>query len=219
MYCYIDVNEQAILKYQRLAREKKRVSARDARIPTFLGLSNEDGFPHAGVVDFVDNKVSTGTGTLVGRGVFPNPDKILTPGLFARVLVPGSGKYEALLVPDAAIQTDQDSKYLLVVKPDDTAEVRPVKLGALFGKLRAIEDGVTENDRVVVNGIQLARPGSKVAATEKPIAPEAFRMVLPLPPTTEPSPAARDLPAHGPAGAHGAPAAVTAVAARAEVAR
>ncbi len=135
MYCYVDVNEQAVLKYQLLAKEKKRVSARDARIPTFMALANEEAFPHVGVVDFVDNKVSTTTGTIIGRGVFPNPDRALTPGFFARVVIPGSGTYDALLVPDAAVGTDQDSKFLLVVKPDDTVEVRPVKLGALFGKL------------------------------------------------------------------------------------
>jgi RND family efflux transporter MFP subunit len=201
MYCYVDVNEQAVLKYQRLAKEKKRVSARDARIPTYLGLANEEAFPHPGVVDFVDNKVSTTTGTLVGRGVFPNPDASLTPGFFGRVLIPGSGIYETLLVPDAAIGTDQDSKFLLVVKPDDTVEVRPVKLGALFGKLRAIEDGVTEKDRVIVKGMQLARPGLKVAAAEKPIPADAFRLVLPMPPTTQASPAAGNVPARGPAGA------------------
>jgi RND family efflux transporter MFP subunit len=218
MYCYVDVNEQAILKYQRLAKEGKRVSARDARIPTYLGLSNEEGFPHAGVVDFVDNKVEVSTGTLVGRGVFPNPDGMLTPGFFARVLLPGSGKYEALLVPDAAVETDQDSKYLLVVTPDDTAEVRPVKLGALFGKLRAIESGVSETDRVVVTGMQLARPGSKVAPTEKPIPPEALRLVMPIPPTTQASPAGRDLPAE-PVDTQPATAPVAAVGSGAEVAR
>jgi len=218
MYCYVDVNEQAILKYQRLAREKKRVSARDARIPTFMGLANEDSFPHAGVVDFVDNKISVGTGTLVGRGVFPNADGYLTPGFFARVLLPGSGRYEALLVPDAAVQTDQDSKYLLVVKPDDTAEVRPVKLGALFGKLRAIESGVTEHDRVIVKGLQLARPGSKVSPTEVPLAANDFRLVLPIPPTTQASPAGRDLPSVEQPDAHPATAPVSAISTR-EVAR
>ena len=180
VYCYIDVNEHAILKYQRLAVAKKRVSARDARIPAYMALANdEERFPHEGVIDFVDNKIDPGTGTLRGRGVFPNKSGLLLPGFFARLRLPGSGKYQAMLIPDVAIGTDQDKKLVLVVKPDDTVEVRPVTLGALFGKLRAIEDGVTETDRVIVNGTQLARPGSKVAAVEKPIPTDLLRLLTP----------------------------------------
>ena len=190
----MDVNERAVLKYQQLAREKKRVSARDARIPAFMALANETDFPHEGVVDFVDNKVDPGTGTIRCRGVFPNPDGLLTPGFFARVRVPGSGRYTALLVPDAAVGTDQNIKYLLVVKPrrhGRSAAGRPS--GAVFGRLRAIEKGVTEADRVIVNGLHAARPGSKVAPTEEPIPADALQLTAPGSPTTRELPATRDL--------------------------
>lgn len=184
MYCYVDVDEHSILKYQELARLKKRVSARDARIPTFLQLENETGFPHEGVVDFVDNKLDPGTGTLRARGVFPNPDRLLTPGLFGRVRVAGSGRYQATLIPDSAVGTDQDLKFVLLAKTDDTVELRPVKLGALFGRLRAVE-GINGDDRVIINGLQRARPGSKVAVQVAQIPDSAFALTAPGSPTTQ----------------------------------
>ena len=187
IYCYVDADERSVLKYQQMAREGKRVSAREAYIPCFLKLADESGFVHEGVIDFVDNRVDPGTGTMRGRGVFPNPQGWLTPGFFARMRVPGSGSYRALLVPDAAVTTDQDQKLLMVVGPDDTVEPRPVKLGALFGQLRAIETGIGPDDRVVINGMMHARPGAKVAPQEGaiPAAPEDLVM-----PTTQDSPAA-----------------------------
>lgn len=193
IYHYADVNEAAVLKYQQLARERKRVSARDAPIPVFMALGNETTFPHEGVVDFVDNKVDPGTGTIRARGVFPNPDGLLTPGFFARVRVPGSGRYTTLLVPDAAVGTDQNIKYLLVVNGEDKVEVRPVTLGAVFGRLRSIEKGVSVADRVIVNGLQSARPGSKVAPQEAPIPPDALQLTAPGSATTRELPATREI--------------------------
>src|SRR5262249_3313723 len=131
IYCYVDADENAVLKYQKLAREGKRVSARDAQIPCELGLPNEHGFPHQGVVDFVDNRVDPNTGTLRARGVFPNPDRSLTPGFFGRLRVTGSGKYQALLIPDRAVSTDQAQKFVYVVNDKDEVEYRPVKLGPI----------------------------------------------------------------------------------------
>ena len=136
VYCYVPVDERSVLKYARLAREKSRISARDEPIPCYLQLENETGFPHVGVVDFVDNKVDVSTGTILSRGVFPNPGGYLTPGYFGRVRVAGSGEYNALLVPDAAVGTDQSVKFLLLVNSENVVERRPVKLGALFGELR-----------------------------------------------------------------------------------
>lgn len=188
MYCYVDVDEHSILKYQELSRQKKRVSARDARIPVFMQLENEPGFPHEGVVDFVDNKFDPGTGTLRARGVFPNPDRMLTPGSFARVRVAGSGRYQATLIPDAAVGTDQDLKYVLLANPEGVVEMRPVKLGALFGRLRAIE-GINADDRVIVNGIQRARPGSKVTVQISQIPDSAYALTAPGSPTTQALPA------------------------------
>lgn len=164
IYCYIDADEQSVLKYQRLVREGKRASAREKVVPCFLQLANETGFPHEGVIDFVDNRLDPRTGTMRARGVFPNPEGWLVPGLFARMRVPGRGPYRAILVPDAAVSRDQNQKRLLVVGPDDVVEARTVELGALFGNLRAVESGITADDRVIINGLLHARPGARVAA-------------------------------------------------------
>src|SRR5262249_34919984 len=139
IYCLTDGNEQQILKYQRLASEGKRVSARDAAIPAFLQLSDETTFPHEGVMNFVDNRLDPETGTIKARAVFPNPDGFLKPGMFGRIRIPGSGRYNALLIPDAAVGADQNLRFVLIAKQDDTVEQRTVKLGALFGTLRAVQ--------------------------------------------------------------------------------
>lgn len=163
IYCYIDADERAVLKYQRLAREQKRVSARDAQIPFLMQLADETTFAHRGVVDFVDNRIDPRTGTIRGRGVLANPGGYLTPGFFTRVRIPGSGRYVATLVPDSAVATDQNQKLLYVVGGNDTVEMRSVELGAIFGDLRAISSGVQAGDRVIINGLMHARPGAKVA--------------------------------------------------------
>lgn len=166
IYCYMEADERSVLKYQKLASEKKRVSARDAAIPCFLGLSNDLGFPHQGMVDFVDNRIDPSTGTLRARGVFNNPNNYLLAGMFARVRIPGSGRYKTLLVPDSAIGTDQNQKILLVAGENNIVERRAVKLGALFDGARAIDGGVTDADRVIINGRQRAIPGKAVTPTE-----------------------------------------------------
>src|SRR4051812_32806143 len=132
IYCYIDADERSVLKYQKLSQEKKRISARDQRIPAFLQLANETSFPHEGVIDFVDTHVDPTTGTLRARGVFDNKDNLLLPGFFARLRIPGSGRYRALLVPDSAIDTNQSIKQLHVLTADDKVTVRPIKPGALL---------------------------------------------------------------------------------------
>lgn len=170
IYGYIDVDERSLLKYQRLAREGKRLSGRDGRIPCALQLANETGFPHEGVIDFVDNRIDPGTGTIRMRGAFANPDGSLMPGLFARVRVPGAGPYDALLVPDASVATDLNGKVLFVVDASDTVQRRPVQLGPLFGPLRVVDSGITPDDRVVTNGQMRIRPGAKVAPHDEPIA-------------------------------------------------
>jgi RND family efflux transporter MFP subunit len=162
IYCYVDVDENSVLKYQKLARERSLMSTRDGRVPCFVQLANETGFPHKGVIDFVDNHVDTTTGTQRIRGVLDNESGALIPGLFARLTIPGSGRYHAVLVPDKAIGTDQNQRDLLVVDKDNKVTVRPVVLGALFGGLRSIVSGIGPEDRVVVNGQMHARPGSVV---------------------------------------------------------
>ena len=170
VYCYVDVDENSVLKYQKLAQERKLLSARDGKIPCYLQLGNETGFPHKGVIDFVDNHVDPATGTMRMRGVLDNRSGVLTPGLFARLSVPGSGRYHAILVPDTAIGNDQSQHNVLVVDDkDNKVSVRPVVLGALFGGLRSIVSGVSAGDRIVVNGQLHARPGAVVAPTEVPV--------------------------------------------------
>jgi multidrug efflux system membrane fusion protein len=127
---------------------------------------NEDGqFPHRGYVDFVDNQLNPQTGTIRARAVFSNKDRLFTPGLFARLRLVGSGKYRATLVLDRAIGTDQDKKFVLVLKPDNTVDYRPVQLGRLIEGLRVIASGLKEGDKVVINGMQRVRPGMKVTPT------------------------------------------------------
>jgi RND family efflux transporter MFP subunit len=195
VYCYVDVDEHSVLKYQTLAAEKKRVSARDSRIPCFLQLGNETGFPHVGVVDFVDNHVNATTGTLRARGVYPNPDKSLLPGLFASIRVAGSGRYHTLLVPDTAIGVDQNERNVLVVNKDDTVEAHIVELGATFGPLRSIVSGLDRDDRVIINGQMHARPGSKVAPTEGKIVIDLTAFATPGSPATQALPTTAPVPA------------------------
>ncbi|MGH2396972.1 MAG: efflux RND transporter periplasmic adaptor subunit [bacterium] len=168
IYVYVDTDERSVLKYRQLAREGKRVSARDQSIPAELALANEEGYPHKGMIDFVDNRVDPGTGTLRVRGAFPNPDEALSPGFFARVRMPGSGKYQALLVPDRAIVMNQGQKYVLVVSAESTVEYRAVKPGPVIDGLRVIIEGLKPQDRLIVEGIQRVRPGVRVTLNGTP---------------------------------------------------
>ena len=156
LYCYINVPESAALLYQEQALKEKKGNVAGANIACSLQLENETNFPHQGVIDFVDNQVDVNTGTQQIRCVISNPTTILTPGLFALTRIPASGRYQAILIPDAAVNADQDERYLLIVGANDVVQQRPVKLGALFGTLRSITDGLKPGDRVIVNGMQFA---------------------------------------------------------------
>jgi membrane fusion protein, multidrug efflux system len=169
MYCYVDVDENSVLKYQKLAQEGKLTSTRDAKVPCYAQLANETSFPHGGYIDFSDNHIDATTGTQRVRGIFKNHSGLLTPGFFARLSVPGSGRYQALLIPDTAIGNDQSQRNVLVVDKDNNVSARPVELGALFGGMRSIVSGLSENDLVVINGQMHARPGMTVKPTEAPI--------------------------------------------------
>ena len=165
MYLYFDSDEQTFLRYAARARTSGGSNWRTARLPVFLGLANESGFPHEGRLDFVDNQVDPRTGTIRTRAVFSNRSRALTPGLFARVKLVGTAKTKVLLVRDAAIGTDQDRKFVLVVGPGDTLAYRPVVPGRLTDGLRIVTSGLSSGDRVVVNGLMRVRPGMKVAPT------------------------------------------------------
>jgi RND family efflux transporter MFP subunit len=169
MYCYVDVDEHSVLKYQKLASEKKLANFRDGKVPCYVQLSNESGFPHQGIIDFLDNHVDPTTGTLVVRGVLENSSGLLTPGFFARLCIPGSARYSTLLVPDTSIGNDQNDRTALVVNSRNGVEERVVQPGALFGGLRSIASGLKPDDWVIINGQMHARPGMTVAPTEQAI--------------------------------------------------
>ena len=180
IYAYFDADEGSLLKYNRLARTGQRPSSRDHPNPVHVGLADEEGFPHEGAMDFVDNQVDRGTGTVVGRAVLPNPDLSLLPGLFARLQLPGSGQYRAILIPDEAVGSDQSQKFVYVVDADGTARYRTVKIGPLIDGLRVVREGLGADDRVVVRGTQRIRPDIVVSVIEDGATP----------PSANPTPAA-----------------------------
>src|SRR5882672_5255491 len=171
IYAYFEADEGSLLKYDRLARLGQRPSSRDYKNPVHVALADEEGFPHPGVMDFVDNQVDRGTGTIVGRAVLPNPDLSLIPGLFARLRLPGSGEYRAILVPDEAIGSDQSQKFVYLVDGESKAQYRTVKIGPLVDGLRVVREGIGPEDRVIVAGLQRVRPGLKVDAQQEAIPP------------------------------------------------
>lgn len=162
VHVYVSADEQVYLRFLRGARAGIRPSLRDNPIPARLRLADEQGWPHEGYVDFVDNQVDRATGTIQGRAVFPNPDGVLTPGLFGVMQVRGVGPYRALLVPDAAIVSDLARRIVWVLGEDDIPVARPVEPGRLVGNLRVISAGLTPADRVIINGIARVRPGQRV---------------------------------------------------------
>jgi RND family efflux transporter MFP subunit len=174
MYVYFDVDEHSVLRVRQMIREGKARSARDAEMPVWLGLANEDNFPHSGTINFVDNQVNPRTGTLRLRGVFPNKDEALAPGYFARVRVPIGFPHPALLVSERALDTDQGQRIVYVVNDKNEVVSRPVQLGALHDGLREITDGLRPGERVIVNGLLQVRPGATVA-------PKLVEMPVPNP--------------------------------------
>ncbi|WP_299805574.1 efflux RND transporter periplasmic adaptor subunit [Tardiphaga sp.] len=162
IYVYFDMDETTYQRNSRLWFEGKRPSSRDTPNPVEITLVGETKPSHTGEMDFLDNRLDAGTGTLRGRAVVDNTDQSILPGQFGRIRVIASGQYEALLIPDAAVATDQSRKIVMVVKPDDTVEARPVTLGPLDRGLRVIRDGLKPDDRVIIDGLQRARVGAKV---------------------------------------------------------
>ncbi|HJR73925.1 MAG TPA: efflux RND transporter periplasmic adaptor subunit [Luteimonas sp.] len=172
MYVYFESDEQSFLRYQELARKGERASTKN---PVRVGLASEQGYPHAGTVDFIDNQVDPATGTIRARAVLPNPDRIFTPGLFARVQLEGSAEFKAMLIDDKAVLTDQDRKYVYVLGPKNTAVRKDIVLGRTIGGLRVVEKGLAANDKVIVHGVQ------KVFFPGMPVAPKQIAMGDPAP--------------------------------------
>jgi RND family efflux transporter MFP subunit len=162
IYAYFNVDELAELRYQRLVKEGKLAGSQEGGVPVYLELQDEAGFPHEGTINFADNAYDSSTGTLLVRGTFLNPDGFLVPGNFVRVRVPSSQKYNALLVADRSIGSDQDQKFVYVVDAENKARLRHITVGPLADGLRVVTSGLQPNDVVVVNGIIKVRPDSLV---------------------------------------------------------
>jgi RND family efflux transporter MFP subunit len=172
IYIYFDVDEATYLKNNRLWFEGRRPSSRDTANPVQVTLTGETKPSHEGKMDFLDNRLDVSTGTLRSRAIIPNKDLSILPGQFGRVRLIASAPYEALLLPDSAIATDQSRKIVFVVKDDNTVEAKAVVLGPLDEGLRVVRSGLNSEDRVIVDGIQRARVGAKVTPQTAPAAGE-----------------------------------------------
>src|SRR5712671_1415808 len=161
IYVYFDVDEQTYLKYAHVT-QIHRTSSRELPGAALLGLADEDGFPHAGQVSFVDNQVSSSTGTIRLRATFANKNLALTPGLFARIRLQGGESRSGCLAKDEAVVTDLNQKYVFVLGKNNSLIYRPVKLGPMAEGLRVVRDGLHEGDIIVVSGLQRVRPGAVV---------------------------------------------------------
>ena len=170
VYVTFTGDERAYLHYQELARAGNRKSSRDARNPVLVGLTDEEGYPHKGEMDFVDNALDPASGTIRGRAVLANPDGVFTPGLFARVRLLGGSETDALLIHEQAVLTDQDRRYVYILGKDNAAERRDVQLGAHVEGLRVVKSGLKPGDKVIVNGMRkIFFPGQPVKPRDVPM--------------------------------------------------
>jgi RND family efflux transporter MFP subunit len=173
MFVYFEAAEQDYLKYMDLARSGRRQLSREHANPVHMAVGNESEYKHEGYMDFVDNRVDAGTGTLLGRAVFPNPDHFLVPGMFVRVRLMGTNTYKGALINDRALLTDQDRRYVLVVGEGDKLEYRAVVVGPMVDGLRAVREGLKPGERIIANGLQRVRPGMVVKPRMVPMEGEA----------------------------------------------
>jgi len=171
IYAYVTVSEADLLRFRSQVSEGTREDYRKANILLEMGLVDETGYPHKGRVDYSDPTVDPSTGTVQARGIFENPDKKIVPGLFVRLRTPLEERKNGLLVPERAVASDQAGRYVLVVKSDDTVERRGVQVGTAENGWVVIDEGLKADDRVIVDGLQKALPGSKVSA--KPLEDES----------------------------------------------
>ena len=163
IYVEFESDEQVYLKYAAMTRSGELANTRDSNLPIWIGLADEQGTPHEGKMVFMDNALDAQTGTIRARALLDNKERRFTPGLFARVKLVGSGKYQAVLVNDSAIGTDQNVRYVFAVSADNKVEYRAIKLGPVVDGLRVVREGVKAGEFIVVNGLQRVRPGAVVA--------------------------------------------------------
>jgi multidrug efflux system membrane fusion protein len=166
IYAYFDTDEATYLKFSRLRHTDRGVPVQS---PVFMGLVDEQGYPHQGLLDFVDNRVDPRSSTIHARAVFDNKDGHFTPGLFARIKLVANDSYDAILIDERAVGNDLGKKFVLVLKPDDTLEYRPVILGTRIDGLRVVNEGLRPADTIVVNGLQHVMAGAKVLPTRVPM--------------------------------------------------
>lgn len=165
VYVYFDVDESTYLHYQNLARSGQGASSNHTALPVEIGLAGEEGYPHQGKVDFLDNQLAPSTGTIRMRALLDNAQRQFTPGLFARVRLPGSAEFQATLIDDKAVLTDQDRKYVYIVDKEGKAQRRDITPGRLADGLRIVQQGLKPGDKVIVDGLQkVFMPGMPVNA-------------------------------------------------------
>jgi RND family efflux transporter MFP subunit len=193
IHCYFDADEREFLKYMRLAEQGKLADPRKAKLPVFVGLADETkSFAHEGHLDFLDNRMDRGTATMRCRAILPNADLSLTPGLFAKVRIPGSGRYDAVLIPDSAIGADQSEKYVMVIEADNTARRRKVEIGRRVRGLRTVHGGLKGDEMILLRGLQRVRPGGTVEAVFE----ESVAVNDGLPDDARPLPEGRWIPSY-----------------------
>ncbi|MBL5920249.1 efflux RND transporter periplasmic adaptor subunit [Lelliottia amnigena] len=174
VYVYFDVDEATYLHYQNLARSGQGASSHRLALPVEIGLVDEEGYPHQGKVDFLDNQLTPSTGTIRMRALLDNAQRQFTPGLFARVRLPGSAEFNATLIDDKAVLTDQDRKYVYIVDKDGKAQRRDITQGRLAAGLRIVQQGLNPGDKVIIDGLQkVFMPGMPVNAKTVPMTASA----------------------------------------------
>lgn len=162
IYIYFDVSENNYLKYKRLAQRGEKAGASEMGSTVEIAMPDDKDFPYKGTLNFIDNRLDPGTATLRVRAMVDNSKLFFSPGMFARVRIAGSPRYQAVMLPDAAIGTDQASKFVLVIGPENAVVRRTVQLGPVQNGLRIVREGVSKDDLVITKGTQRARPGMKV---------------------------------------------------------
>jgi multidrug efflux system membrane fusion protein len=193
VYFYFDIDERSYLSYQRIARQNGN-KGNGKGLPVAVQLTDEKVFTHKGVLDFTDNRIDTATGTMRLRAVFDNKDLFLMPGLFGRIAVPGSPEYPGLLIPDEAILTDLDRRYVYVVGDGGAVQQRPVRLGSRTDSYRIVREGLTADDVVVINGLQRVRLGGGKVTPMPVTLPPVWQGLMALPQPQAPGQAAGQAP-------------------------
>ena len=180
IYAYFDIDERTLLELRRMVIEQRGTlrTVREAKIKLLLGLADEKDYPHEGLIDFADNRLDMMTGTLRLRGVFPNPKRLLSPGMFARIRLPVGQPHQAILIPEEALGSDQGQRFLYVLNDKNEAVYRRVQIGSLHGILRVIKSGLDEKDRVVLDNLQRVQPGKPVQPKEVKATPQDVKAAV-----------------------------------------